>query len=105
MNEIRTVWDAVDLWVRFSIVALAWAVPVQMTFIVVYGWRRPWRDSFVGRALMLKSTAFGVALALTLINTFWTYPFEEQVNAVLLALIAASVTYQLAALLRTPRHR
>jgi uncharacterized membrane protein len=103
VGDVVAVWEAADWWVRASVLALVWAVVVQALFVGTYGFRRPWRQHFAGRALMLKSTVVGIALALTLINTFWVYPFEEQIGAVLLILIAASVTYQYAALLLTRR--
>lgn len=82
--------------------ALVVAVVAQSAFVVVYG-SRPWWRHRVGRALMLKSSSLLAALWLTFVDTFWVYPAEEKAGTVVLAAIAAAITYQLVALLRTPR--
>ena len=75
-----------------------WVAGVGQTlFVIVYG-TRPWWRHFVGSALFTKSLALAVTLDVSLLNHYVDYPYERQVWTVLLFTIAASVWFQLVAL-------
>lgn len=85
--------------VTVALAALWVAVIAQAVFVVAYGTRAPWRTGFVGRALFVKSAVLLLALANPLIRYFWPYPYQMEVGAALICLLAAAVIYQCAALL------
>ena len=89
-------------WEKAAVDALWWASIAQGGFVAVYA-TRPWWRSRVGRALMLKSFSLGLALWLTLVNTYRTYPGELAIGACVMALIAVACTYQLVAMVTTPK--
>lgn len=103
MNQIEAVWHVAAAWQRVSLVALAVAAVVQTLFVVKYA-PRPWWRVAPGRAIMLKSSALLAALWLTLVNTFWVYPYENEISAAALCYIAATIVYQYVALIRSPRY-
>lgn len=102
-NRFHVFWETADRWQHFAFYAIVFAATVQTAYILVYG-SRPWRQHFVGRALFYKSASLLIVLWLTVVNTFFVYPGQEPISTVALWLVAAAITYQFAALLRTPRH-
>ena len=102
MSHWSAVWGVADNWQRLALIALLIATFAQTCFIVVYG-TRPWYRSRVGRALMLKSASLAVVLWLTVVNTFFIYPLEEQLSTLGLTLVSVAIVYQFLVMVSTPR--
>lgn len=103
MDRIRTVWQLADAWERIALVALVVAAVGQTAFVLVYA-TRPWWLVQIGRALMSKSATLCWILVLSVVNAFWTYPYQRQVAALSICAVAVAIWYQFIALLRSPRH-
>ena len=86
-----------------TIGGLVVATLAQTAFVIIYGTASPWLHGFVGRSLFFKSAVLSIAFDITVIRMVWEYPFQRQVGAVLMTLLAAAVVYQLAALLKQRR--
>lgn len=102
-NRFHVFWETTDRWQHLAFYAIVLAAIVQTAYIAVYG-TRPWWRHYVGRALFFKSASLLVVFWLTIVNTFFAYPGQEQVTTVALWVVAATIAYQFAALLRTRRH-
>lgn len=96
------VWGVMDNWQHWTILGLAVATVFQTGFVLVYS-ARPWFRDIVGRAYMLKSSTLLVILWLSVTNTFFTYPLQEQISTFAMWAVAAAITYQFAVLVVTPR--
>lgn len=84
--------------VEVARVGLIVATIAQTLFVVAYA-TRPWWRHFIGRALMSKSVALMVTLQVTLLNWYVTYPYQLEVGAFLMWLIACAICFQVGALL------
>lgn len=98
----EAIWAVSDNWERMALVAVLVGAVAQTTFVLIYGTRKWWRAR-VGRALFLKSVCLGLVFDLSLVNSFFTYAWQEQVAAIVLVATAAAILYQLAALVLSPR--
>jgi hypothetical protein len=88
----------VDEALRISaLVAVATAAVFQTIFVVLYFFKGTWRDHFVGKALLSKSTTFLAILYLALINRSVEYPGQELITAVVLWLTVLAIVAQLLA--------
>lgn len=90
-------------WMSIGLRAIDIAAILQTVFVALYA-TRPWWRHFVGRALFLKSLAFMVVLDLSVVGRYWTYPYQLQVAAIVLCLVAAAIAYQTGALIMQIRH-
>ena len=81
------------------------AVPATL-FPIVY-WRRPWRASFLGRALMTKATGLALLIDTTLLYVWLgdDYPYRQLVRALVYTLITVGIIMQFTALCIAPRSR
>lgn len=103
MSRIEAVWAMADPWQRGFLVLLLICAVAQSEFIHEWA-RRPWFRVRAGRALMLKSSSFCTILWLTLVNTFFVYPYQEQVSFFAFLVVTVAVIYQLVTLKLSPRH-
>lgn len=103
MDRIEAVWRIADGWERLAIVALVVSAVAQTAFVVIWA-TRPWYLVRIGRALMSKSATLCWVLVLTVVNTFWTYPYERQIASLSICAVAIAILYQLVALVLTPRY-
>lgn len=103
MNHFQLVWQAADGLERFALVALMIGTLAQSAFVITYA-RRPWYRVRIGRALMLKSASLAVLLWLSVLGTFFVYPYEREVSAATIGVITVAILYQLIALLMSPRN-
>lgn len=103
MDSIEAVWRIADGWERLAIVALIVAAIGQTAFVLIYA-TRPWYLVRIGRALMSKSATLCWVLVLTVVNTFWAYPYERQIASLSICAVAVAILYQLVALVLSPRY-
>lgn len=77
------------------------AAPAATMFPIVY-WFRPWRQSQIGRALMVKAT--GMALLIDITIAYYAfgddYPFRHLVRVIIYGLITLGIWWQFLAMLR-----
>ena len=101
-GRVTIVWDGADNWQRWALVGLAMFALMDTLFVIAYA-SRPWWRVAPGRAVFLKAAQLCAVLWLSLVGTFFVYPYHEPVAAFVLWLGAAVSIYQLVVLLRTPR--
>lgn len=103
MNSIEEVWRMSDGLQREGLLVFAIGTFAQTLFVLIYA-SRPWWRVRPGRALLLKSATLCAVMWLSLVATFFVYPYQEQVTAVAVNAIAIAIVYQLVALLLSPRN-
>ena len=81
------------------------AVPATL-FPIVYS-RRPWRASFLGRALMVKATGLALLIDISLLYVQFgdDYPYRQLVRAAVYTLITTGIILQFTALCVAPWSR
>ena len=73
-------------------------------FVWFYGLRSPWRDSPIGRGLMIVAAVIVAVLSNALLGmVFGQYPYRDAVRAILFAALSLAGWYQLRNLLTLQR--
>lgn len=88
-------------WYILAVVTLG-AIPATV-YPLAYA-RRPWRESQIGRGVMLVSVSLALLFDVPLVGFWFPFPGYDYLYAAIVTLVVVGVTYHCAVLLRTGRH-